>query len=37
VARVTGFDVVTPNFIREKMYMPTVERVADALRETLDF
>jgi len=37
VARVTGYDVVTPNFIREKMYMPTVERIGNALRETLEF
>jgi len=37
VARVTGYDVVTPNFSREKMYMPTVDRVGDALRETLEF
>ncbi|MBC8422672.1 alpha-ketoacid dehydrogenase subunit beta [bacterium] len=36
VARVTGYDVVTPNFIREKMYMPTVERIGNALRETLE-
>ncbi len=37
VARVTGFDVVTPNFFREKMYVPTVERISDALNQTLDF
>lgn len=37
VARVTGFDVVTPNFIREKMYIPPVSRVETALRETLTF
>jgi len=37
VARVTGYDVVTPSFGREKFYLPTVERVSHALRETLDY
>lgn len=37
VARVTGYDVVTPNFYREKMYIPSVSRVETALRETLEF
>ena len=37
VGRVTGYDVVTPNFGREKMYMPTTERIGHALRRTLDF
>jgi len=37
VRRVTGFDVVTPYFAREKRYMPTAERVRRAIEETLDF
>lgn len=37
VARVTGFDVVTPGFSREKAYLPTAGRIADALVATLDF
>jgi pyruvate dehydrogenase E1 component beta subunit len=37
VARVTGFDVVTPGFGREKAYMPTAGRILDALGQTLDF
>ncbi len=37
VARVTGFDVVTPNFGREQIYMPNEQRIGDALIKTLDF
>ena len=37
VGRVTGFDVVTPYFAREKRYMPTPERVIRAIEKTLDF
>jgi pyruvate dehydrogenase E1 component beta subunit len=37
VARVTGYDVVTPYFGRELMYMPTENRVVSAIEETLDF
>jgi len=37
VARITGFDVVTPYFARELGYMPTPERVVAGMNETLDF
>ena len=37
VARVTGYDVVTPYFGREKHYIPSAGRVARAIEETLDF
>ena len=37
VARVTGYDVVTPYFAREKHYIPGAGRVARALEATLDF
>lgn len=37
VARITGFDVVTPYFAREQGYIPTPARVAAALLRTLDF
>ena len=37
VARVTGFDVVTPGFSREQAYLPTAGRILDALEQTLDF
>jgi pyruvate dehydrogenase E1 component subunit beta len=37
VRRVTGYDVVTPYFGRENMYIPTPERVGTAIQETLDF
>jgi pyruvate dehydrogenase E1 component beta subunit len=36
VARVTGFDVVTPYFGRETAYIPGVERITTAILETLD-
>ena len=37
VNRLTGFDVVTPYFGREKNYIPTVSRVVRGIEETLDF
>ncbi len=37
VARVTGFDVVTPQFARENHYLPSPERVQAAIDQTLDF
>jgi pyruvate dehydrogenase E1 component beta subunit len=37
VKRVTSFDVVTPYFGREMLYMPGAERIARALEETLDY
>jgi pyruvate dehydrogenase E1 component beta subunit len=37
VARLTGYDVVTPYFGREKSYIPTAPRVARAIEETLEF
>lgn len=37
VKRVTGYDVVTPGFGRELLYMPTEGRVRRAMEETLDF
>jgi len=35
VARVTGFDTPPPFFAREQMYLPTVERIVHAARQTL--
>ncbi|MBM3324574.1 MAG: alpha-ketoacid dehydrogenase subunit beta [Calditrichaeota bacterium] len=37
VKRVTGYDVVTPYFGREMMYIPSVGRIRRAIEETLDF
>lgn len=37
VGRLTGYDVVTPYFGREKSYLPTADRVAAAIASTLDF
>jgi len=37
VRRVTGYDVVTPYFGREDMYLPGPGRIARAMEETLDF
>lgn len=37
VARVTHYDVVTPYFGREKLYMPTEGDVVRAIETTLDF
>ncbi len=37
VKRVTHYDVVTPYFGRELMFIPDVERISRSLEETLDF
>ncbi len=37
VKRLTGYDVVTPYFGREKSYIPDAARVARGIEETLDF
>ena len=37
VKRLTGYDVVTPYFGREKSYIPNAARVAHGIAETLDF
>ncbi len=37
VKRLTGYDVVTPYFGREKSYLPGVDQVARGISETLDF
>jgi pyruvate dehydrogenase E1 component beta subunit len=37
VKRVTHYDVVTPYFGRESLYIPDVERIAREMEETLDF
>ena len=37
VKRVTNYDVATPYFGRELMYIPDVERISRAMVETLDF
>jgi pyruvate dehydrogenase E1 component beta subunit len=37
VRRVTHYDVVTPYFAREMKYIPDVERISNAIEETLDF
>jgi pyruvate dehydrogenase E1 component beta subunit len=37
VNRVTHYDVSTPYFQRELLYMPSVDRVRHAIAETLDF
>ena len=37
VQRVTGYDVVTPYFGREKNYIPSTGRVVRGIEETLDF
>ncbi len=37
VERLTGYDVVTPYFGREKSYLPNAERVARAIERTLDY
>lgn len=37
VKRVTHYDVVTPNFGREKAYLPNAQRIRKALEETLDY
>jgi pyruvate dehydrogenase E1 component beta subunit len=37
VRRVTGFDLIIPLYQREQDYLPSVPRIARAVRETLDF
>jgi pyruvate dehydrogenase E1 component beta subunit len=37
VKRLTGYDVVTPYFGREKSYLPNAARVVRGIEETLDF
>jgi pyruvate dehydrogenase E1 component beta subunit len=37
VTRVTGYDVVTPYFGRERGYIPSVARIRQAIEKTLDF
>lgn len=37
VKRVTQYDLVTPNFGREKLYIPNVPQIRRAIEETLDF
>jgi pyruvate dehydrogenase E1 component beta subunit len=37
VKRLTGYDIVTPYFGREKSYIPPVARIVRGLRETLEF
>ncbi|MDQ2641451.1 MAG: alpha-ketoacid dehydrogenase subunit beta [Pseudomonadota bacterium] len=35
IQRVTGYDTVMPYFAMERAYIPSVERIADAVRDTL--
>jgi pyruvate dehydrogenase E1 component beta subunit len=37
VGRLTGYDVVTPYFGREKSYLPNADRVGRAIEQTLDY
>jgi pyruvate dehydrogenase E1 component beta subunit len=37
VKRITNYDVVTPYFAREMMYMPSPARIRRGIEETLDF
>ena len=37
VKRVANYDVATPYFGREMMYMPSKEKVVSAINETLDY
>lgn len=37
IKRVTGYDVVTPYFGREKAYIPTLNRIRRGIEETLDY
>jgi pyruvate dehydrogenase E1 component beta subunit len=37
VERVTGYDVVTPYFGREMLYVPSPERIQAAIERALDF
>jgi pyruvate dehydrogenase E1 component beta subunit len=36
IRRVTGYDVVMPLFRREMDYMPSVAKITDAIRESLN-
>ena len=36
IERVAGFDTIIPLFSREKSYLPSVPRIVDAVRRTLD-
>lgn len=37
VRRITGYDVQFPYFARERAYLPNAERIAQAVKEVLDF
>ena len=37
IRRVSGFDTVMPMFRLEKHYMPSTERILQAVRETLEY
>ncbi len=37
VGRLTGYDVITPYFGREKSYLPNSDRVSRAITQTLDY
>jgi pyruvate dehydrogenase E1 component beta subunit len=37
VRRVTNYDVVTPYFGRELLYLPDAQRIREAIEETLDY
>jgi len=37
VRRVTNYDVVTPYFGREPLYLPDAQRIREAIEETLDY
>lgn len=37
VRRITGYDLPTPNFGRESMYIPSKGRIRRAIEETIDF
>ena len=37
IRRVTGYDTVMPLFRREMDYMPSVEKIVDTIKETLDY
>jgi pyruvate dehydrogenase E1 component beta subunit len=36
IRRVTGYDTIMPYFRREMDYMPSVKKISDAIRQTLD-
>lgn len=37
IARVTGYDIPYPFFAREQAYLPSVQRIVAAIRETMEF